>query len=128
MTSCQTRMMMRVMKIASVFILSLFLVFSTGLAEHNSGTNDSVVSGDENKNNNIFVVCSRQKEMRWLRAFKLENGRCKTYYSKEGYVQVVSAASYFSSCSAVLETVKKNIEEGGFKCLEKNLTSMIELE
>lgn len=80
------------------------------------------------RNSHIFVVCQRQKEIRWLRAFKLDNGHCKTYYSKEGYVQVVSSASYFSSCEAVLGAVKKNIEEGGFRCAEKELSAMIEIE
>jgi hypothetical protein len=85
-------------------------------------------SASSEAKNNIFVVCTRYKETRWLRAFKIENGRCKTYYSKEGYVQVISSASYFSSCEAVLSTVKKNIEEGGFKCADKALASMIEIE
>lgn len=79
-------------------------------------------------NSDIFLVCLRGKENRWLRAFKLDSGRCKTYYSKEGYVQVVSSASYFASCEAVMNSVRKNIEEGGFKCQEKNLESMIEFE
>ncbi len=105
------------------FLFSAQFIF----AERNIQTDEHLLA-DENKSDNIFIVCGRQKEIRWLRAFKLENGRCKTYYSKEGYVQVVSAASYFSSCAAVLDTVKKNIEEGGFKCAEKNLASMIEIE
>lgn len=79
-------------------------------------------------NSDIFLVCVRGKENRWLRAFKLDSGRCKTHYSKEGYVQVVSSASYFVSCEAVMNSVRKNIEEGGFKCQEKNLESMVELE
>ena len=79
-------------------------------------------------NSDIFLVCLRGKENRWLRVFKLDSGRCKTYYSKEGYVQVVSSASYFASCEAVMNSVRKNIEEGGFKCHEKNLESMVEIE
>ncbi len=87
-----------------------------------------VIDTNNPNKDNLFIICQRQKEIRWLRAFKLENGRCKTYYSKEGYVQVVSSASYFSSCEAVLGTVRKNIEEGGFKCSEKPLVSMVEIE
>lgn len=105
----------------SIYVFVFNLIFFQGALAQNEGLEVAPA-------NNVFVVCSRQKETRWLRAFKLDNGRCKTYYSKEGYVQVVSSASYFSSCAAVLVTVKKNIEEGGFKCAEKNLVSMIELD
>ncbi len=106
------------MKIFIGTILATFCVFSNA---------QSVNPAVQNKDN-LFVVCQRQKEIRWLRAFKLDSGRCKTYYSKEGYVQIVSSASYFSSCEAVLGTVKKNIEEGGFKCSEKQLASLVEIE
>ena len=109
------------MKSSAVFILASVLSLN-GFAQ----TSESH-SYSENKKN-LFIVCTRQKETRWLQAFGLDSGRCKTYYSKEGYVQVVSSASYFSSCEAVLNTVKKNIEEGGFKCSEKVLASMIEIE
>jgi hypothetical protein len=103
-----------------VFIIHMIL-FQSAFSQNEDMASDASI-------NSVFVVCHRQKETRWLRAFKLDNGRCKTYYSKEGYVQVVSSASYFSSCAAVMNTVKKNIEEGGFKCAEKNLASMLELE
>ncbi len=116
------------MKSSSGFFISVS-IFSSVLFAQNSNSMSSESNSEHSVNkNNIFMICSRQKEVRWLRAFKLENGRCKTYYSKEGYVQVVSAGSYFSSCEAVLLNVKLNIEEGGFKCAEKALTSMVELE
>lgn len=76
----------------------------------------------------IFLKCKRDKNIRWLRAFKLENGKCKTYYSKEGYLQVVSSATYFSSCEGVLQSVRKNIEEGGFKCQEIPTVQVTEIE
>lgn len=76
----------------------------------------------------IFLKCKRDKSVRWLRAFKLENGKCKTYYSKEGYLQVVSSATYFASCEGVLQSVRKNIEEGGFKCQETTSSQVAELE
>ena len=76
----------------------------------------------------IFLLCKRHKAARWLRATKLENGKCKTFYSKEGYLQVVSSATYFSSCEGVLQSVRKNIEEGGFKCTEIASVQVAELE
>ena len=110
------------MKSGGLFILliSMFLNAQTDPVD-----NADVISGDKGE---IFLVCQRQKETRWLRAFKLDNGRCKTHYSKEGYLQVVSSASYFASCEAVLNSIKKNIEEGGFSCHEKSLNSMVEIE
>ncbi len=78
---------------------------------------------------NVFYVCKREREVRWLRVFMTEsNSKCKTMYSKEGYIQVVSSATYFSSCESVLLNVKKNIEDGGFKCQVQQLGSMIEIE
>ncbi len=77
---------------------------------------------------NIFFVCERQKEVRWLRVFTSTDGKCRTSYSKDGYTQVVSSASYFSSCEAVMGNIKKNIEDGGFKCSEAKLSSVVELE
>ncbi|MBC7741401.1 MAG: hypothetical protein H7061_04335 [Bdellovibrionaceae bacterium] len=76
----------------------------------------------------IFLLCKREKSVRWLRAYKLENGKCKTLYSKEGYLQVISSATYFSSCEGVLQSVQKNIEEGGFKCVNTAQVSVLELE
>ena len=78
---------------------------------------------------NVFYVCKREREVRWLRIFMTEsNSKCKTMYSKEGYIQVVSSATYFSSCESVLLNVKKNIEDGGFKCQQQQLGAMIEIE
>ena len=78
---------------------------------------------------NVFYVCKRELEVRWLRIFMTDsNSKCKTIYSKEGYIQVVSSATYFSSCESVLLNVKKNIEDGGFKCQQEQLGAMIEIE
>lgn len=76
----------------------------------------------------IFYLCRRHKDARWLRAYKLENGKCNTLYSKEGYLQVVGSATYFSSCEGVLHSVQKNLEEGGFKCDSISKFSVLELE
>ncbi len=78
--------------------------------------------------NNIFLLCKRDKSVRWLRAFKLDNGKCKTYYSKEGYLQVISSATFFASCEGVLQSVRKNIEEGGFHCNEVTTAQVAEIE
>lgn len=76
----------------------------------------------------IFYLCKRDKTTRWLRAYKLENGKCQTLYSKEGYLQVISSATYFASCEGVLHSVRKNLEEGQFKCNSAAKYNVIELE
>ena len=76
----------------------------------------------------IFLLCKRDKSIRWLRAYKLDSGKCKTHYSKEGYLQVVSSATFFASCEGVLQSVRKNIEEGGFKCADVTSVIVAELE
>lgn len=76
----------------------------------------------------IFFLCKNPKYTRWLRAYKLDNGKCMTTYSKDGYLQVISSATYFASCEAVLHNVRKNIEEGGFKCNRLETYSYLDLE
>lgn len=76
----------------------------------------------------VFIVCSRDKDIRWIRTFKTDSGtRCKSMYSKEGFAQTVSSGQNYMSCKSVLENIKKNIEEGGFKCKESQLLSFIEI-
>lgn len=77
--------------------------------------------------NNLFVICDRQRDVRWIRVFSSNDGKCKTVYSKDGYSQVVSSATFFSSCESVLNNVKKNVEGGGFKCREAILDHVIEI-
>ncbi|MFZ3231921.1 MAG: hypothetical protein WA160_17065 [Pseudobdellovibrio sp.] len=87
-----------------------------------------ISNAEINEKSDIFLKCKRDKNIRWLRAFRLENGKCKTYYSKEGYLQVVSSATFFASCEGVLQSVRKNIEEGGFKCQEMSSVQVVEIE
>jgi hypothetical protein len=100
-----------------IFIFALFMAPS--FAQDPAAPADS---------NDIFYICKRDRSTRWLRAYKLENGKCKSLYSKEGYLQVISSATYFTSCEGVLMSVKKNLEEGNFKCTLMPKVSVIELE
>lgn len=75
-----------------------------------------------------FVICERKAEVRWIRIFSSADGKCKTVYSKEGYSQIVSSATYYSSCESVLQNIKKNVELGGYKCREEQLAQIIEIE
>lgn len=84
-------------------------------------------SQDDQKTD-VTYICQRNKDIRWIRSYKVEGNRCKSLYSKEGFVQTVSSAQNFSSCKTVIDNIKANIEEGGFKCKEAQLMSMIEID
>lgn len=121
------------------YLVTSFFFISSVTAENTPAIRPSAVSTAEVSATNVatanvtaknvFYVCKREREVRWLRIFMTEsNSKCKTMYSKEGYIQVVSSATYFSSCESVLLNVKKNIEDGGFKCQQEQLGAMIEIE
>lgn len=107
-----------------IFIATLLIFSSTAQTQTGSATPPETSSSS----NDVFFVCKRDKVVRWLRAYKLESGKCKALYSKEGYLQVISSATYFASCEGVLLSVKKNLEEGNFKCTLAANASVIELE
>lgn len=107
-----------------LFYLALIFVFtmSSVVLPTRLMAQESQAEGD------LFYVCKRDKLTRWLRAYKLDNGKCNTLYSKEGYLQIISSATYFSSCEGVLHSVQKNLEEGGFKCAQAASHAVIELD
>jgi hypothetical protein len=100
-------------------VIAAFCILPVQAQDSNSSTSDVT---------DMFYLCKRDKNTRWLRAFKLDNGKCQTSYSKEGYLQVISSASYFSMCEGVLHSVQKNLEEGGFKCTLTPKYSVIEFD
>ncbi len=112
----------------------VFMLVSTPISWSQTGrasavsTSQDVSLSSESEASDIFLLCRREKSVRWLRAYKLDNGKCKTLYSKEGYLQVVSSATYFASCEGVLQSVRQNIEEGGFKCMAVPQISILELD
>ena len=75
----------------------------------------------------LFFLCRRDRSVRWLRAYKLENGKCFAQYSKDGYLQIIGSAAFYSSCEGILQSVKKNLEEGGFSCNANSKYSVLEL-
>lgn len=108
------------MRSNGLFILILLIFFCTlpvAIAQTESETLD------------LFFLCKNSKgSVRWLRAYRTENSKCHTVYSKEGYLQVISSATYTASCVGVLHNVRKNIEEGGFKCAKMDSYSFLEVE
>ena len=106
--------------------LFLVLLLSTSLSH---GQVANAAPPETNENADILFVCrNNSKALRWLRAYRLESGKCHTVYSKEGYLQIISSATYMSSCEGVLHNVRKNIEEGGFKCTRTESFSYLEIE
>lgn len=108
-----------------IFIFCILLGPLVG-AQNLPNQNTAIVTNAEGED--IFFLCKNGKNSRWLRAFKLENGKCHTAYSKDGYLQIISSATYFTSCEGVLHNVRKNIEEGGYKCLKQEKYSYLDLE
>ena len=74
-----------------------------------------------------ILICSRANEVRWILVSVSVEGKCKTEYSKEGFSQIVSSSSNLSTCEAVKSNIQKNIEDGSFKCIEKNLNGLLAL-
>lgn len=66
-----------------------------------------------------YVLCKNGKEVRTLRAAKNdETGKCETLYSKAGKDQVIGGGQNPSSCNDVVARVRKNLENGNWKCRE----------
>jgi hypothetical protein len=108
-----------------IFIICI-LLSPVSWAQVPSNQNSTTVPSSTSED--IFFLCKNGKNNRWLRAFKLENGKCHTTYSKDGYLQIISSATYFTSCEGVLHNVRKNIEEGGYKCSKLEKYSYLDLE
>ena len=106
-----------------VLSISSFITLSLRAEEASPPASDSSAEVSD-----IFYLCKKDKIARWLRAYKLDNGKCQSLYSKEGYVQIVSSATYFSMCEGVMHSVQKNLDEGGFKCTPMSKYSIVELE
>lgn len=75
----------------------------------------------------IFYLCKKDRFVRWLRAVRSDGGKCSTQYVKGGFLQIVGSGSYFPSCESILNSVKKNLEEGGFTCSLTSQFSVLEL-
>lgn len=115
-----------------IFVIVLFSFSFTAFSQTGGAAQNSTSTPSANEaasaDGDVFYLCKRDRVIRWLRAYKLDNGKCKALYSKEGYLQVISSATFFASCEGVLLSVKKNLEEGNFKCTQMGKASVIELE
>ncbi|MGZ3690510.1 MAG: hypothetical protein ACXVAX_03340 [Pseudobdellovibrio sp.] len=107
-----------------IFVIGLFLTCGS-IAQ----TESPRLAENTTEATDIFYICKNSKgSSRWLRAYRLDGGKCHTVYSKEGYLQIISSATYMTSCEGVLHNVRKNIEEGGYKCWKLDSYSYLEIE
>lgn len=111
-----------------LFSFVLLLAFSFAFIGRSNGEEPNLKKQQTSDLSDIFFLCKNGKAVRWLRAYKLDNGKCHTIYSKEGYLQVISSGTYYTSCEGVLHNVRKNIEEGGYKCSRVEKYSYLDLE
>ncbi len=106
-------------------IIYLAITFNFNIMSHGQASENTVAPVSSGAD--LFYLCKRDQSLRWLRVYKLDNGKCNTQYSKEGYLQIIGSATYYASCEGILHSVKKNLEEGGFVCSPSNNYSVIEM-
>lgn len=75
----------------------------------------TVVKPTENKDK-LALACLVKKDKRLIEIDKKAK-RCEVFYTKEGHRnQVAWAESTQSVCENIFQSIKANIEKGGFKC------------
>lgn len=64
-----------------------------------------------------YSLCKLDREVRTLRVERKDTaGNCQTVYNKYGKDQSVGEAQHLSSCYSILERVKSNLVEAGWRC------------
>jgi hypothetical protein len=109
-------------------IFTLFIICISLFGQLTGAQSSPVSEATTDQEPEITYVCQKQNDVRWVRSYLVDGNRCRSLYSKEGFVQTVGSAQNFRSCKTVTENIKANLEEGGFKCKEARLNSMIEIE
>lgn len=62
-----------------------------------------------------FFLCKREKEVRSIRVDN-SPGKCKIIYTKQGVDQTMGQSTLPSDCEAVQGRIRKNLEDGSWKC------------
>ena len=80
----------------------------------------------------VFMLCRIQKIVRTLQIKKIktdnevaEQMTCRTLYTKGGVERVVGKSKNYSGSMSVLDNVRGNLEEAGWKCKEISRYSII---
>lgn len=78
----------------------------------------------------LSVMCRLSKQVRTLRVEKLDNGSCRTVYTKSGKDQDIGSAQNQNSCEAILQRVRGVLESADWKCREvkeSRVSNMVEV-
>lgn len=72
----------------------------------------------EVRNPEYSVICRLQKRVRTLRVEKINDGTCRTVYTKAGQDQNIGNAQFSASCQDILNKVREVLEKADWKCRE----------
>lgn len=76
---------------------------------------------EEEIDSSSYFMCRLDNEVRTIRMLKRLNGSCYVNYTKKGIDQKISESRSVSVCPEVLNRVKTNLEQAGWRC--KNISS-----
>lgn len=62
-----------------------------------------------------YFLCKRETEVRSIRVDYV-TGACRIIYTKQGIDQMMGQSTLPSDCAAVQGRIRKNLEEGSWKC------------
>lgn len=80
-------------------------------------TSQSILAAQEVKTE-VSVMCRLSKQVRTLRIEKLQNGSCRTIYTKYGQDQNIGNAQNSQSCADFLQKVRGILEAADWQCRE----------
>ena len=72
-----------------------------------------------------YVLCKSQKSVRTIRIIEnSDKSGCKAYYTKEGHDNFMGGGKDFSICQNVLNKIRRNLQDGGWKCRDVSRVSV----
>ena len=74
-----------------------------------------------------LLLCKLNRTVRTLRVEIDDGSLCKTIYTKQGVDDEIGSGQHKQSCFNIVGNVRKNLEEGGWKCREVQRAQSSEL-
>jgi hypothetical protein len=65
-----------------------------------------------------LTLCKLDKEVRTLKVSVIENGQCRSIYTKYGKEQNIGEAQNVASCESFANRVRSTLEKAGWNCRE----------
>lgn len=75
-----------------------------------------------------YVMCRSQKTIRTIRVEKVDNGECRTVYTKAGVDRPVGNAKNPESCVSFLNNIRKNLEGASWNCRDISASKITRTE